>query len=63
MTNGEWLANQAGSLNIPKRNLDQVRKTLARAKKAGSDISMAKLMASHGCLEDDAMAYVIEYIA
>lgn len=63
MTNGEWLANQAESLNISKRTLDQVRKTLARAKRSGADMLMAKLMASHGRLEDDAMVYVVEYIA
>lgn len=63
MTNGEWLKGQAEAMGFPMRTLDQVKKTLARAKKNGADVSMANLMLSHGRLSDDATKYVSEYVS
>lgn len=53
----------AERLGIPLRTLDQVRDALAKAKKKNSDMSFARLMADHGRLTSDAMAYVKEYLA
>lgn len=57
------LHSHAERLGIPLRTLDQVRSALAKAKKKNSDMSMARLMADHGRLTDDAMAYVKAYLA
>lgn len=45
-----------------KRTLDQVKAFLAKCAKHGSDMSAAKCLLN-GNLEDEAMAYVIEYLA
>lgn len=45
-----------------KRTLDQVKAFLAKCAKHGSDRSAAKCLL-HGNLNDDAMAYVVEYLA
>lgn len=52
----------AERLGIPKRTLAQVVETLNQAKKRNADMACARLMAAHGRLEDDAMAYVREYL-
>lgn len=44
-----------------KRTLSQVKKFLAKCARNGSDKSAASLLATHGNLEDDAMAYVVSY--
>lgn len=46
-----------------KRTKEQVAKFLEKCAKNGSDKSAAKLLINHGRLEDDAMAYVLEYVA
>lgn len=63
MTNGEYFKAAADKLGIPRRTLNQVRTTLARAKKQKSDVTFARLMRDHGRLTDEAMAYVNQYLA
>lgn len=62
MTRDELHAH-AERLGIPRRTLDQVRDTLAKAKKKSADMSCARLMAAHGRLTDEAMAYVKAYLS
>jgi hypothetical protein len=63
MTNGEWLKQQSETLGIPSRTLAQVKEALEKAKRKNADMAMARLMAKHGRLEADAMAYVQAYVA
>jgi len=48
-----------------KRTLDQVKAFLAKCAKNSKDggMSAAKLLINHGRLEDDAMAYAIEFVS
>lgn len=62
MTNGEWIKGQADKAGIPRRTLGQVKKSLAAAAKVGSDKAIARLMLEFGRLEDDAVAYVRDYL-
>lgn len=69
---GEWNVNskalyspgenlihtQAEQRGIPRRTLDDVKDTLAQAKRTKDDKSMARIMLKHGRLTDDARAYV-----
>jgi len=61
-TNGDILKAHADRLGIPLRTLAEVKETLAAAKKHNADMACARLMAKHGRLEADAMAYVVEYL-
>lgn len=58
----EELHAHAERLGIPRRTLAQVRDTLAQAKKKNADMACARLMAKHGRLTDEAMAYVEGYL-
>ena len=53
-----WLTKVSEENGIPLRTLDQVKDTLAKAKKAGSDDIFARMMLNHGRLTDEARAYV-----
>ena len=49
------------AMNPAPRTLDQVRETLTRIKaksKDGADMTMARMMLSHGRLTDEARAFV-----
>jgi len=50
-------------MNPPKRTKEQVMDFLTKCASKGSDLSAARLLRNHGRLEDDAMEYVIEYLA
>jgi hypothetical protein len=57
-TNGDEMRAEAEKRGIPLRTLEQVKATLAAAKKQGSDMASARLMLKHGRLTDEARAYV-----
>lgn len=56
--NATELKAHAERLGIPLRTVDDVRKTLTKARETGADKSMARLMLNHGRLTDDARAFV-----
>ena len=64
MTRSELHAH-AERLGIPRRTLAQVKDLFAKCEKKNKRkaISQANLLLNHGRLEDDAMAYVREYLA
>ena len=62
MTNGEWLSKHSEARGIPLRTLAQVKETLALCARQNSERAMAKLMAQHGRLTDDARTYVLARI-
>ena len=48
----------ADQMGIPLRTILDVKASLARAKKAGTDAEMARLMLRHGRLTDEAILYI-----
>ncbi len=61
-TNGEWLREQAQRLGIPPRTLEQVKHSLAQAKKHKADGGLRKLLLSSAAnITDEARAYVEAY--
>lgn len=53
-----WIHKAAEEKGIPLRTLDQVRDSLAEARKQDADESMARLMLRHGRLTDEAILYI-----
>ena len=53
-----WIHKAAEEKGIQLRTLDQVRESLAQAKKRDADESMARLMLRHGRLTDEAILYI-----
>ena len=62
ITNGDWLRAASEARNIPLRSLDDVRQTLEACAKKHSDKAMARLLANHGRLTDDARAFAVAWL-
>lgn len=58
MTLSEQFRRNADAKGIPLRTVEDVRKALNGAKKAGSDAIFKRLLLNHGRLTDEARAFV-----
>ena len=60
-THGDMLKAYAEAKGTPARTLDDVKASLAYAKRINSEQEVARLMLRHGRLTDEARAYVAAY--
>lgn len=55
------LVAEAERLGMPRTSLEKAKAGLAKAKRNGADVSLARLMLRFGRLTDEARAYVEGY--
>lgn len=57
-TKAAFFRSAADAAGIPLRTLEQVKASLAAAKRKGTDADFAALMLKHGRLTDEAILYI-----